>query len=81
MIGEANLKKAEKEKKTDGKKGAGKKRKAKKDAKSSKKQKVSDNAASEAKEKKPKREAGKWVMGKSIQICELIICWFMFFVS
>ncbi|KAL7524419.1 hypothetical protein ACHAXR_000566, partial [Thalassiosira sp. AJA248-18] len=81
VIGEANLKKdAEQEKSTGRKRGAGKK--AKKE-KSSKKQKLSDKNAkdannksntSEPKEKKLKllRESGKWIMGKSIQLCYMM---------
>ncbi|KAL7531425.1 hypothetical protein ACHAWF_003765 [Thalassiosira exigua] len=82
VIGEANLKKLGKEKGTGGRKrGAGKK--AKKGVKTSKKQKTSDknaangvgdNVASESKEKKLKllREPGKWIMGKSIQLCYMV---------
>lgn len=78
MIGEANLKiKAGREKGAGGKRGG---RKGEKETKPSKKQKVSGknakdgngtNTGSEPKEKKLKllREPGKWIMGRSIQIC------------
>jgi len=75
VIGEANLKtKKEGEKgKTAGKKRGGKK----KETKASKKQKISDKSKdADSKDKKlPKllREPGKWVMGKSIQICKLYV--------
>lgn len=75
VIGEANLKK-----KANKDNGKGKKRgKAKKETKASKKQKLAEKKAMEAndtesKEKKLKllREPGKWVMGKSIQICYMM---------
>jgi len=73
VIGEANLKK---KKATEKGKNAGKKRGSKKkETKASKKQKLSDKRKdADSKDKKlPKllREPGKWVMGKSIQICKL----------
>jgi len=74
VIGEANLKKkkATEKGKTTGKKRGGSK---KKETKASKKQKLSDKSKdADSKDKKlPKllREPGKWVMGKSIQICKL----------
>ena len=74
VIGEANLnkKKATEKGKTAGKKRGGSK---KKKTKASKKQKLSDKSKdADSKDKKlPKllREPGKWVMGKSIQICKL----------
>mmetsp|Transcript_2777 Transcript_2777/g.5895 ORF Transcript_2777/g.5895 Transcript_2777/m.5895 type:complete len:264 (-) Transcript_2777:101-892(-) len=74
VIGEANLKKkSEKEKSTDKKRG-GKKAKSK-ETKPSKKQKICDKYdASDPREKKLKilREPGKWIMGKSIQICYMM---------
>ena len=75
VIGEANLKK---EKATEKGKTAGKKRGGKKkETKASKKQKLSDKSKdADSKDKKlPKllREPGKWVMGKSIQICKLYV--------
>ena len=75
IIGEANLKKkkAGEKGKTAGKKRGGKK----KETKASKKQKLSDKSKdADSKDKKlPKllREPGKWVMGKSIQICKLYV--------
>ena len=79
VIGEANLKKKKKEEKEKGGKkrgaaAAGKKGK-KETKKPSKKQKVSDKDANESDSKgklKLLREPGKWIMGKSIQICKLI---------
>ena len=79
VIGEANLKKKKKEEKEKGGKkrgaaAAGKKGK-KETKKSSRKQKVSDKDANESDSKgklKLLREPGKWIMGKSIQICKLI---------
>ena len=73
VIGEANLKK---KKATEKGKATGKKRGGKKkETKASKKQKLSDKSKdADSKDKKlPKllREPGKWVMGKSIQICKL----------
>jgi len=73
VIGGANLKK---KKATEKGKNAGKKRGGKKkETKASKKQKLSDKSKdADSKDKKlPKllREPGKWVMGKSIQICKL----------
>ena len=78
VIGEANLKKKKREEKEKGgkKRGAAAGKKGKKETKkSSKKQKVSDKDANESDSKgklKLLREPGKWIMGKSIQICKLI---------
>lgn len=82
VIGEANLKKKAGKEKGTGRKRGGKK--AKKETKASKKQKVADkdakdvdgnNAASDSKEKGLKllRDPGKWIMGRSIQICKFCI--------
>ena len=79
VIGEANLKKKKKEEKEKGgkKRGAAGKKGKKETKKSSKKQKVSDKDANESDSKgklKLLREPGKWIMGKSIQICKLVKC-------